>query len=132
MLLRNVDNVDIDTFLAPPLILGDGDLIATHLPLPHPAVSSKGPVLEAIATFPQACIPVKVLVPELHSNLIVAKSEKLLPQAIVRLPGPFAGQESDDGVGAGEKLVSVSPDAVFSVGFGHGEGISAQMSDGNE
>lgn len=73
MLLGYMDSVDINTILEPPLLLRNGDLIATHLPLPHPSISCKRPVLEPIASTPLATIFVSVLVPELDCDTVVAE-----------------------------------------------------------
>ena len=81
MLLRDINSIDIDPILEPALFGRDLNIIPAHLPLPHPAILRKRPVLEAITTLPLHFImAVLVLIPELDSDLVVPESEQLLAQ----------------------------------------------------
>ena len=82
MLLRDIDSIDIDSILEPALFGRDLNIIPTHLPLTHPAILCKCPVLEAITTLPlRSIMLVLVLIPELDCDLVVRESEQLLAQA---------------------------------------------------
>lgn len=69
MSLANLDCVHIHAILEPPLLLGNGDLIAAHLALSHLAINVKGPVLETVAPPPLLRLPMLVFIPELDCNL---------------------------------------------------------------
>jgi len=82
MLLRDIDNIDIDSILEPALFGRDLNIVPAHLPLPHPTILCKRPVLEAITTLPLHFImAVLVLIPELDSDFVVLESEQLFAQA---------------------------------------------------
>lgn len=68
MLLRNVNSVDINSIFEKPLMIGNFEIVAAHLPLAHTSVLSKGPVLKTV-TSPPLTIGVMEFVPELNSNL---------------------------------------------------------------
>lgn len=79
MLLPNLHPVDIHTVPKPPITLSNLYIIPAHHTLPHPAILREGPILQAIATLPlHPVVGILVLVPELDSDLVVAKSEELL------------------------------------------------------
>ena len=117
MLLRDLDGILVDTVLEPPFSLLNNNIIAAHLPLAHATIICKRPVLEAITPLPLPTRSILVLVPELDCDFIVGKGEELFPQDVMLLFLPFAGQELDNGCGAGEELVAIAPDAVRRVGF---------------
>lgn len=124
MLLRDVDSIHVHPILEPTLFLRDLDIIAAHLPLPHSTILREGPVFEPVASLPlHPIVLVLVLVPKLHCNPVVCKSEKLLAQTIRLLFLPLGGQEIDDGLGAGQEKISVTPDGVIGVCFGNDGGI---------
>ena len=126
MLFGNLDCVNIDTVFEPALLLTNGNVIPAHLSLPHTAVFMESPVFKPIATLPlHAIMCILVLVPELDRNLIVGEGKELLAQFVVVFFVPFPGQEVDDGGGAGEEFVSVSPDAIFGVCLGHAFWVTA-------
>lgn len=79
MLLRNIDSIDIDAILEPALFGRDLNIISAHLPLSHPTILCKRPILQAITTLPlHSVMAVLVLIPELDSDLVVLESEQLL------------------------------------------------------
>lgn len=93
MLLRDVHSVHINTILEPPPFFGNLEVVTTHLPLSHPAILSKRPVLEAITSLPlHLIVRVLVLVPELNSDLVILESEQLFAELVVLLflPLPVA------------------------------------------
>lgn len=47
------------------------------------------------------------------------EGEELFAEAVVELFLPFGGEEGDDGVGAGEEVRAVAPDAIRRIGFGN-------------
>lgn len=118
MLLRDVDRVHVLHIIREPP-LRDLDIIAAHLPLPHPTIFGESPVFQAVTTLPlHAVVFVLVLIPELHGDTVSREGEKLFTQAIRLLLIPLLGQKVDDGLGPSEELVAVAPDAVFGVRFG--------------
>lgn len=83
MLLRDLDSIDIHSILEPALFDRDLNIITAHLPLAHAAIFRESPVFEAITTLPlHSIVAVLILIPELHCNLVVRKSEQLFAQTI--------------------------------------------------
>lgn len=124
MLLADINSININTILEPPLALLNQHIIPAHHPLPHPPIGRKSPILEPITALPAHTVMcILVLIPELHSNLVVRKRKQLLAQAVVLLFPPLLGQEFDYGVCAGQEAVAVAPDGVGCVGFGARDGI---------
>ena len=62
---------------------------------------------------------------EPHGNPILGKAPNLLDQTIIELAGPFAVQEGDDLVPAGQELCAVAPAAVLRIGERHTLGVAA-------
>lgn len=125
MRLGDIHFIDIHSLLEPPLSFLDLDIIPAHLPLTHPTIFRKSPILKTIASLPlHPVTAILVLVPELHGDLVVGESEQLLAQSIGLLLVPLLGQEVDDGFSTGEEAVAVAPDAVGGVGFGDGLRVS--------
>jgi hypothetical protein len=128
--LGNVNGIDINAILEPALLLGDLNIISTHLPLAHDSILPERPVFESITALPlHAIMGILIFVPELDSDLVLSESEELLAQLVVLLLVPFPGQEFNDGFSAGEKFVPVTPDAIARVAFRHLFGISRLQSD---
>jgi hypothetical protein len=120
MLLRNLNSVNINARLEPPLLLGDENIIAAHHPLTHTTILRKGPVLEPITPLPlQTVVCVAKLIPELHCNLVVMESKELFAEHIVNFAGPFILKEGDYFRGAVDKVVAITPNAIVCVGFGY-------------
>lgn len=115
MSLGNLHRVHINSILEPTLSLADLDVVTTHLSLAHLAVLGKGPVFETITPHPLSGLDVFELIPELHRDLVVAKSEQLLAEAIFLLYSPFASQKADNGLSPAEEVVSIAPYAVWSI-----------------
>lgn len=111
MPLRYFDAIHVDTILVPSLLLGNLDVVSTHLALPHQAIFGKRPVLESVGAPPLARLIVP-LVPKLHGDLVVGEGEQLLAQAISLLLVPLLGEEFPNGIATDEKLVAVAPDRV--------------------
>lgn len=128
--LLHIDAVDKPSALAIP-VRTEHDVIPAHHPLAHLArLPIKSPVLEAIAPLPaHAVIRILILVPELDCNAVVGEGKELLAEAVVALAGPFGGQKGNDGVGAGEEVVAVAPDAVNGVGLRDSRRISSPCSE---
>lgn len=83
MLLRDINSIDINSVLEPTLLDGDLNIVPAHLPLAHAAIFRESPVFEAITTLPlHSIVAVLILIPELHCNLVVRKSEQLFAQTI--------------------------------------------------
>jgi hypothetical protein len=96
------------------------DIITAHLPLPHPAILRKRPILETVAALPlHTIMRVLVLVPELDSNLVFGERKQLLAKTVALLPLPFLGQEFLNPYRTGEERRPVSPDAVRRIRFGN-------------
>lgn len=68
MLLPDLDSIDIHPVAKPPLLLGDSDIISTHLALSHESIVRKRPVLQPIGSPPLALVVIP-LVPELDRDL---------------------------------------------------------------
>jgi hypothetical protein len=99
MLLCNGHLIDIDSINEPPLFFLDVDIIPTHLPLAHPPVRSKCPVLQAVAALPLHTIcSILELIPELHGDTVLCECEQLFAQLVVMFAVPFIGQKLDDGL----------------------------------
>ena len=76
VLFRDLDFINIHALLEPPLILGDLDIIPTHLPLPHTPILCKRPILQSITAFPlHLFMRVLILIPELDGDLVVGECE---------------------------------------------------------
>lgn len=114
----NFHRVHINSTLKPTLSLADFDVVTTHLSLTHLAILGESPVFKTITSHPFSSLGMLELIPELHGDLIAAECEEFLAKAILFLDRPFASQEVDDSLSAAEKVVSVSPDAIWSVGLG--------------
>ena len=129
MFLADRDVVYIDSVHKPaPLAIpvrAKQQIIAAHHTLAHlPRLAVKGPILQAIASLPShSIIRILVLVPELHRDPIIPKSEQLLAQAIIVLALPLGCEKLDNGVCAGEKEGTVTPDTIRSVGLRDPRGI---------
>ena len=67
--------VHVDTLPEPSLGLINLDVVTTHLSLAHLAILGKCPVLETITSHPFARLGVLEFIPELHSNLVIAKGK---------------------------------------------------------
>jgi hypothetical protein len=117
MRFGDLHRVYIDALLEPSLGLADLDVVTTHLALAHLAILGKSPIFEAITSRPLARLGVLKLIPELHGNLVIAKSEQFFAEAVFFLYRPFASQEVDDSFSPAEKVVSVTPDATRSIGL---------------
>lgn len=100
-------------------------IVAAHHSLAHLSrLMIKGPILQAIASLPSHfIIRILVLVPELNRDPIIPKSEQLLAQAIIVLALPFGCEKLDNGVCAGEKEGTITPDTIRSVGLRDSRGI---------
>jgi len=119
MLLADLNQVHIHAVLEPSLRVRELDIIATHLPLPHPPVLRKRPVLKTITTLPlHAIVGILILVPELDCDLVVGESEQLLAKLVALLLLPLLGQEVDDLDVALEEGAAIAPNTVVSIGFG--------------
>lgn len=129
MFLTDRDIVYIDSIQKPaPLTIpvrAKQQIIAAHHALAHlPRLRIKGPILQAIASLPShSIIRILVLVPELHRDPIIPKSEQLLAQAIIVLTLPLGCEKLDNGVCAREKEGTVTPDTIRSVGLRDSRGI---------
>lgn len=71
-------------------------------------------MLDPIAPFPDSFslsrfLCVAILVPELHGDFIVIKSEELFTEAVVELTLPFGGEKGYYGWVAGEEERAVAP-----------------------
>lgn len=138
MLLTDSHRIHIHAVPEPPLTVGNRHVVAAHLPLPHPTVRRKRPVLQAVAAVP---LPPTVfffvttfgggvnivLVPKLHSNAVFGKGKELFAQTVAVLTGPFALQKLDDSLVALKKVVAVAPDAVFCVRRSNNRGVPATL-----
>jgi len=125
MRLVDVHSIYIHPVHKPPLSISNFHIVPTHLPLPHLAISCKSPVLKSIAPLPFHSVrAVLILIPELDSYLVVREREELLAQAVGLLFRPLGCQEVFDGGGALQEVRAIAPDAVGSVGFGYGLGVS--------
>ena len=115
MSFGNFHRVHINSILEPTLRLTDLDVITAHLALAHLAILGKSPVFETVTPYPLSGLGMLKLIPELHGDFVIAKCEKFLAKAIFFLNLPFASQELNYGFGSAEEVVSVAPDAVWSV-----------------
>src|SRR5690625_870240 len=111
VLLRNVHIMNVDAVLEPPLLVTDGDIIPTHLPLAHQPVGRKRPVLKPVRAPPLAPLVVP-LVPELHRDAISLKGKQLLAQPVAVLARPLVRKEGLDGVAPLQEGGAVAPDGV--------------------
>lgn len=128
MLLPNHHSININPIPKPPPLLPNLNIVPTHLPLPHPPILSKSPILKPVASLPlHSIVGILILVPELHGNLVVRESEEFLAQAVGFFFLPFRCEEGDDGVCTLEEVGAVAPDGVGGVGFGDGGGISLKF-----
>jgi len=125
MLLTNLHTIDINPFHEPPLTLLNQNIIRRILPFPHAPISSKRPILKTVGSLPlQPVTRILVLVPKLHSDLVVSEGEQFFSQDIVMFFLPFLREEFYDCIGALQESVPVSPYTVFCVCFGYGYWIS--------
>jgi hypothetical protein len=67
--LGNRDLIHINIVLEPPFLLADRYFITAHHPLSHNPLLIKRPIFQPIASGPLACLPMLVLIPELHCDL---------------------------------------------------------------
>lgn len=134
MLLANGHRIHIHAVPEPPLTVGNRHVVAAHLPLPHPPVRRKRPVLQAVAAVPRlhSTNVYIVLIPKLHGNAVVRKGKEFLAQPVAVLAGPLALEKLDDGLVALEKGVAVAPDAVLRVRRGDNRGVSMTLEDEQE
>jgi hypothetical protein len=108
----------------------DLNIIPTHLPFSHLSILGKRPVLEAVTTLPlHAIMCILELVPELHGDLVVRKSEKLLAKAIAFLLLPLFCEKLFNAGGSDNERRPISPDAVRCVGLGNHLGDPAEIND---
>lgn len=85
------------------------------------------PVLQPVAPLPlHLVLPVLILIPELHRDLVLPEREQLLAQSIVVLTRPLGREERDDGRVSAEKLVAVAPDAIDRVAVFNQVRVSVQ------
>ena len=141
MFLPNLNTIDINPILKPPLGLGNLDIIGTHhptlsqpspcrgddsnggkgKPFLHLAVGSKSPILKPVAA-PPLVGNIAKLVPKLHGNPVPFKGEQLLSKPVVAFAvvrQPLVRQERHDLVRAPQERVSVAPDARWRICFRH-------------
>lgn len=109
MLFRDVHLIDVDAVFKPPLIIRNLQIITAHLSLPHQSILRKRPVFKTVRPPPLARLIVP-LVPKLHGNLIICKSEKFLAQSVAVFSLPLLSQELLDGVSTLQELVTVALD----------------------
>lgn len=109
--------VHVNALLEPSLVLSDLDVVTTHLSLAHLAILGKSPILKTITSNPLARLGVLELIPELNSNLVVTKGEQFFAETVFLLYRPFTSQKLEDSFSTAEEVVSVTPDAIRSVGL---------------
>lgn len=96
------------------------DIVSAHVSFSHlPSFTIESPILQTITPLPlHAVILVLIFIPELHSDFVVGKGEKLLAETIRLLLLPLLGQELDDLFSAAEEVIAVAPNAVGRVPIG--------------
>jgi hypothetical protein len=92
----------------------DRQVVDAGMAREHESVLVELPVLVTIGAEPVPGVVVP-LVGETHGDAIAGECPELLRKAVVELAVPFAGQESDDLIAAGQKLGAVSPAAIDGV-----------------
>lgn len=113
VLLTNFHRIDIHPLREPPLTFTQFDVISRHLALPHLTILRKRPILQPIASLPlHPIMLISVLVPKLHSDLIICERKQLLAKLIITFLLPFLCEELNNLVGSLDKLVTISPNAI--------------------
>src|SRR5437899_8367381 len=95
----------------PALAGGDRQIVDRGDAMTHQAALVEFPVLVAVRPKPVARI-VPPFIGEAHGDPIAAAGPQLLDEAVVELPGPFAGEERLDRVTTLEELRAIPPHAV--------------------
>jgi hypothetical protein len=96
----------------------DGQIVDASKTPGHKTVAVKFPILVPVGSKPVATIIVP-FVSKADCNSIFMKSPELLNESIVQFPSPLMGEKLDNCLTAGEKLQTITPYAVRSVGAGH-------------
>ena len=95
----------------------DGQIVDASKTPGHKTVAVKFPILVPVGSKPVATIIVP-FVSKADCNSIFMKSPELLNESIVQFPSPLMGEKLDNCLTAGEKLQTITPYAVRSVGAG--------------
>lgn len=94
-------------------VLSNVDVVPAHHPFLHDSIRIKRPMFDPIASFPLHAIKrILILVPKLHSDLVVSEGKKFLTEKVVLLLYPFLLKELDDGGMPSEEVISVAPNGV--------------------
>ena len=97
------------------LVGPDRQVVDAGVASAHQTLIVELPVLVAIAAKPAAAV-VMPFVGEAHGDAVARERPHLLDEAVVELAPPFAGQERDDRLAAGEDFGAIAPAAVDRVG----------------
>ena len=114
-ILPTTNKLKKSTYVKLAFRLGNGNIIDGSVTKLHQPVAVKFPILVAMGPKPFALLIVK-LVTESNGNSVLRVRPNFLDQAVAVLRGKFVGQELGNFVTSVEKLGSVPPDRILSVG----------------
>src|SRR5690242_12251286 len=102
----------------------DRQIVDAGVALAHQSVLVERPILVAVRAIPLAGIVVP-FVREAHGDAVFGTGPELLDQAIIELFRPFALEECDDRVAAGEEFSAIAPSTIDAVRKRYTLGVAA-------
>src|ERR1051326_278187 len=97
------------------LALGDRKVVDAGDAASHQTMLVELPILVAVGAEPVAGVVVP-LVAKAHGDAVLAECPQFFDEPVVKLLGPFAGQELKDSLSSDQELGAVSPDRIQRVG----------------
>src|SRR4030081_3413303 len=94
------------------VFFGDRDIVDRSLAAAHQAGLVELPLLVAVGAKPGSSIVVPFIL-KAHRDAVAVERPEILDQAILMLPGPFAGEEFNDRRPTLEYLRAIAPAAVL-------------------